>query len=233
MQTGQVNVVFGAGPPQSQKWRKVINAGQFLLRLAPWSETLIQTTIDFRSVRRAAWMRARGPPLYFASPNIPGAGGVDGHSKRPCNKSTPLVNGLMRMCKVVCCTWGDQGALMAVLAEHPEWAPKVQYVGFREFNSLFPFWAPGDLLVHFAAKTSAQRERFIAALFESLDLRTGALVRRLDQHTAAVKALAWCPAKPDLLATGGGSQDRCIRIFNVATGAMMAARALFLSFALG
>ena len=64
--------------------------------------------------------------------------------------------------------------------------------------------------------------------------RAGALVRRLDQHTAAVKALAWCPAKPDLLATGGGSQDRCIRIFNVATGAMMAARALFfLSFALG
>jgi cell division cycle protein 20 (cofactor of APC complex) len=52
--------------------------------------------------------------------------------------------------------------------------------------------------------------------------RAGRLLRRLTEHTAAVKALAWCPTKQELLATGGGSQDRCIRIYNVATGAVLA-----------
>lgn len=50
----------------------------------------------------------------------------------------------------------------------------------------------------------------------------GQKVRRFDQHTAAVKAMAWCPSNPSLLATGGGSQDRCIRIFNITTGACTA-----------
>jgi len=38
------------------------------------------------------------------------------------------------------------------------------------------------------------------------------------QHTAAVKALAWCPWQRQLLATGGGTADRHIRFFNTANG---------------
>ena len=37
---------------------------------------------------------------------------------------------------------------------------------------------------------------------------------RLDQHTAAVKALAWSPHQHGLLATGGGTADRSIRLWN-------------------
>ena len=44
---------------------------------------------------------------------------------------------------------------------------------------------------------------------------------RLTQHTAAVKALAWCPFQRNLLATGGGTADRHIRFFNSTTGAMV------------
>jgi cell division cycle protein 20 (cofactor of APC complex) len=40
-------------------------------------------------------------------------------------------------------------------------------------------------------------------------------------HTAAVKALAWCPWQKDLLATGGGSADRHIRFWNTNTGACL------------
>ena len=36
----------------------------------------------------------------------------------------------------------------------------------------------------------------------------------LAHHTAAVKALAWCPSQPALLATGGGTADRHLRIFD-------------------
>lgn len=40
-------------------------------------------------------------------------------------------------------------------------------------------------------------------------------------HLGAVKALAWCPFQQNLLATGGGSNDRCIRFFSSANGSML------------
>jgi len=43
----------------------------------------------------------------------------------------------------------------------------------------------------------------------------------LNHHTAAVKALAWCPFQPNLLASGGGTSDRTIRMWNTTTGACL------------
>ncbi|KIY53623.1 WD40 repeat-like protein [Fistulina hepatica ATCC 64428] len=40
-------------------------------------------------------------------------------------------------------------------------------------------------------------------------------------HTAAVKALAWCPWQPSLLATGGGTNDATINVWNSSTGARL------------
>lgn len=37
-------------------------------------------------------------------------------------------------------------------------------------------------------------------------------------HTAAVKAIAWSPHQSGLLASGGGTADRCIRFWNTQTG---------------
>ena len=44
-------------------------------------------------------------------------------------------------------------------------------------------------------------------------------LHRLEEHTAAVKALAWCPFQSNLLASGGGAGDRCIKFWNTHTGA--------------
>lgn len=41
---------------------------------------------------------------------------------------------------------------------------------------------------------------------------------QLLEHTAAVKALAWCPWQNNLLATGGGTADRYLRFWNSANG---------------
>ncbi|KAA1472352.1 WD40 repeat-like protein [Dentipellis sp. KUC8613] len=38
-------------------------------------------------------------------------------------------------------------------------------------------------------------------------------------HTAAVKAIAWCPWQPSLLASGGGTNDAAIHVWNSTTGA--------------
>ena len=41
------------------------------------------------------------------------------------------------------------------------------------------------------------------------------------EHNAAVKALAWSPHERNLLASGGGTADRCIKFWNVSTGALL------------
>ena len=43
----------------------------------------------------------------------------------------------------------------------------------------------------------------------------------LTDHQAAVKALAWSPHDRNLLATGGGTADRCIKFWNGATGSLL------------
>ena len=40
-------------------------------------------------------------------------------------------------------------------------------------------------------------------------------------HTAAVKALAWCPWQPALLASGGGSSDKTVHFWNTTTSARL------------
>ncbi|XP_074602458.1 cell division cycle protein 20 homolog [Brevipalpus obovatus] len=40
-----------------------------------------------------------------------------------------------------------------------------------------------------------------------------------NTHTAAVKALAWNPWQPNILASGGGSADKTIKLWNINTGA--------------
>ena len=44
---------------------------------------------------------------------------------------------------------------------------------------------------------------------------------RFTDHQAAVKALAWSPHERHLLATGGGTADRCIKFWNSQTGALL------------
>ena len=43
----------------------------------------------------------------------------------------------------------------------------------------------------------------------------------LNEHQAAVKALAWAPFRRNLLATGGGTADRTIKFWNTDTGARL------------
>ncbi len=46
------------------------------------------------------------------------------------------------------------------------------------------------------------------------DLRKLTAINEIKQHKSAVKAIAWCPWKTSLLATGGGSQDKKIIFWN-------------------
>ena len=41
------------------------------------------------------------------------------------------------------------------------------------------------------------------------------------EHQAAVKALAWCPYQRNVLATGGGTADRTIKMWNAGNGCVI------------
>lgn len=43
----------------------------------------------------------------------------------------------------------------------------------------------------------------------------------LNLHQAAVRALAWCPWQNNLLSTGGGTADRCIKFWNANNGSLI------------
>ena len=43
-------------------------------------------------------------------------------------------------------------------------------------------------------------------------------VQTYTEHSAAVKAISWSPHQHGLLASGGGTADRCIRFWNTLTG---------------
>ncbi|GMI10814.1 hypothetical protein TrLO_g15776 [Triparma laevis f. longispina] len=50
------------------------------------------------------------------------------------------------------------------------------------------------------------------------NLQSSQPVNRFNEHTAAVKAIAWSPHQHGLLCSGGGTADRCIRFWNTLSG---------------
>ena len=49
------------------------------------------------------------------------------------------------------------------------------------------------------------------------NLHSTSPLMKCSHHTAAVKAIAWSPYQNNLLASGGGTADRCIRFWNTST----------------
>ncbi|KAF2550652.1 hypothetical protein F2Q68_00034885 [Brassica cretica] len=63
--------------------------------------------------------------------------------------------------------------------------------------------------------------RLTEVTLERSSTTTTQWLHRLEEHTYAVKALAWCPFQSSLLATGGGGGDRSIKFWNTHTGACL------------
>ncbi|XP_057438102.1 uncharacterized protein LOC130730177 isoform X2 [Lotus japonicus] len=52
-------------------------------------------------------------------------------------------------------------------------------------------------------------------IWESSKMNSSSFLHCFKDHSAAVKALAWCPYDSNVLASGGGTNDRCIKIWNI------------------
>ncbi|XP_060077405.1 uncharacterized protein LOC132556958 [Ylistrum balloti] len=53
------------------------------------------------------------------------------------------------------------------------------------------------------------------------DVRSSKVYRKIKAHTLLAKALAWCPWRKNVLASGGGCDDGNIRLWNINTGNMV------------
>lgn len=83
--------------------------------------------------------------------------------------------------------------------------------------------SPGGQVVH----QGSESDRLPSAASSSpqpFTVRTwrSSAVLQTWRHLAAVKAIAFCPWRPHLLATGGGSNDKMIHFFHTTSGAALA-----------
>ncbi|XP_054006881.1 cell division cycle protein 20 homolog [Hylaeus anthracinus] len=80
-----------------------------------------------------------------------------------------------------------------------KWSPDGKYLASGGNDNMLQIWP----------SISGQNHTHIQPLYS------------LNQHQAAVKALAWCPWQNNILASGGGTADRRIRFWNCNTGACL------------
>eukprot|EP00911_Craspedida_sp_UC1_P002985 UC1_evm1s2181 len=172
-----IDFIFTAGPPHSLRWRGVINSGHFFLR----------ASTSAISYLRAVWARRKRPCKLSSSPPLPSSdsggkynfnnNGNHGNNNDDNDRRHKLYNGWLDLCG-----WeGEQGALMEVLESAPRWQRAAQYVPFRSFNSFFPFWGEGDLVVHFPGRPEAERTQLLRALIQAADTATGQLRNGIPQ----------------------------------------------------
>ncbi|XP_077237258.1 cell division cycle 20.2, cofactor of APC complex-like [Tasmannia lanceolata] len=55
-------------------------------------------------------------------------------------------------------------------------------------------------------------------IWETRSMVSCKYLHRFNDHNAAIKALAWCPYQSKILASGGGTNDRCIKIWDCQIG---------------
>ncbi|KAF5027213.1 hypothetical protein F66182_701 [Fusarium sp. NRRL 66182] len=72
------------------------------------------------------------------------------------------------------------------------------------------------------APTFAAQMRTLPVTIDSIRQLGPGIEKHHWNHDAAVKAIAFCPWRRELVATGGGSNDKCIHFFHTPSGAALA-----------
>eukprot|EP01039_Chlorochromonas_danica_P008878 gene8876-9791_t len=77
-------------------------------------------------------------------------------------------------------------------------------------------WSPDGTMLASGANDNALAISDMSSLSMNMSAR-----HVLTDHQAAVKALAWSPHERNLLASGGGTADRCIKFWNASSGTLL------------
>ncbi|CAI5496412.1 unnamed protein product [Closterium sp. Naga37s-1] len=120
--------------------------------------------------------------------------------------------------------------IVSRLMAHPEgvcglkWAPSGRQLASGGDDNLVHIWDTALMSSSIAPDAAGRRDgegRRRTNPSSAATSATGShvpLLHRFADHRGAVKALAWCPFRTHLLATGGGANDCTIRFWNTQTG---------------
>jgi WD40 repeat protein len=121
---------------------------------------------------------------------------------------------------VLCCSWRDHSILAGtrdglvgiVDTKSGEWRVRDDF--HREEICAISFNGDSSLFATSSNDTAVK-------IWDFRNLESP--LRVYEEHCAAVRALAWSPTAPGILASGGGTSDKMIRIWNAETGETLAA----------
>ena len=147
------DVILSVGAPNTQHWKQIVNAGHYLIRNTEWSLQFLKQ-VDFMARRNCQ---------EFINPD------------------ESVLNGWLKMCGEDGGYWlSDQGILQILI----QWGDRlgfdqchIKLTGFRDFNSEFPWYEDGDLVVHFPGRRIDNREELIGDFYMYTDFEKGIVDR--------------------------------------------------------
>ena len=141
--------VFTTNPPGQSKWQKIINTGHFLVKNSNWSIKFLYQAYALSFIDGWDYLEGKAP-----------------------------LNGWLKMCvKRGDCIWHDQRILQYYISYLPNelYGCHFKYVHFFNFNSEFPQYLPGDMVLHFPGQPNHLRVRWMKQILENCDHSTGTI----------------------------------------------------------
>lgn len=154
------DALFTINTREEPAWSLIINAGHYFLRNTPWTHRFLQECIYMSEHRCQEF-------LYL----VPGG-------------QPPVLNNWIHLCGADGGYWlSDQGVLQwLIMYKGQDYRCHMKFVGFRDFNSEFPWYEEGDFIVHFPGKSLETRQHLVPLFLRHVDPDTGLL--RHDQLSA-------------------------------------------------
>ena len=89
----------------------------------------------------------------------------------------PVLNNWIHLCGEDGGYWlSDQGILQwFIMYKGQEERCHMKFVGFRDFNSEFPWYEEGDFIVHFPGRSLAERQKLVPLFLRNVNKDTGLL----------------------------------------------------------
>ena len=142
------DVIFPSSGPTG-KWKAIINTGHFLIRNTQWSFKFFHQAYALSFID--CWDYLEGKPA------------LNGWLKLCSGRGKPL--------------WNDQRILQYFISYTPfeHYGKHFKHVPMNDFNSEFPNYWQGDLVVHFPGKSINDKEKFCRLFVQKANTENGSV----------------------------------------------------------
>lgn len=146
------------GAPDHPQWRDIINCGSLMIKNSEWGLQFLQDILFYSQRECSAFV-----------------------DEYPAAK-TPI-NGWLQVCNPDGSYWlSDQGLVQALFFfKNPEYKCHVKKTWFRAFNSEFPWYNDGDMVVHLPGRRMEDRKRIVKAFFKYANFQNGKVNRKYTE----------------------------------------------------